>query len=666
MSSLSTLILALQAIAWCGLAVNPALALDSSNGSVQNKDDSTKQSKTKVFGVGLSKTGTTSMAVAMEELGYTTTHTDRALAHFMHHKHEKLDLTGFYDKVDSVWDIPTAAYYRELHDAYPSAKFVLTVRDSDKWYQSFQQYLNDFLYFKWGCEVPERVQRLHEFVYGSRLPNESWISSYEKHNREVVSYFAKHAPDQLLVIDITEGNAWPELCDFLEINEGPCADSEDVPDFPHVNNAVDNTADKQCPRAVFDELRDKNVADGENFAYVTLLCDPQEEDQGEYIRMLLVLGENIRQFDKTHDLVTMVHGSIGDDQKKLLKDEGFKVFNIQDFASDVSDPPTRSMDERATSCYRAKIRALQLTQYDKIMFLDNDIMFKQDPQYLFRKSGFTAYQGFESPLNAGLFVVEPSQKSFTDIRDIASSNSFHPQGGWLESGPFPHWRLEGQSSDWSFWGSHVDQGLLYYYYDKVVQQATFYPPDSEESLYTHFTGKNKPFLHDPKNTKTIRSRSRDALILWHKLWALVEARMGRRNQSYTNGGRPNLRGNALLVSTEKSHQRIERLLVHNDPYGERGRKLQVKIGTNQSIESAQQRIERVLQEEDPYGEPGRKLQVKIGTAQSIKSAQQRIDRVLQEEDPYADNGRKLQHKTFSIEKAQQRIDRVLQGEDPYN
>ena len=96
----------------------------------------------KVFGVGLSKTGTTSFSAAMNMLGYHSLHNDPTLVHFMHHSRQELEtsatsassfnLTGKYDDVDSVWDIPTAAYYRQLHAAYPDAKFILTVRSSPR------------------------------------------------------------------------------------------------------------------------------------------------------------------------------------------------------------------------------------------------------------------------------------------------------------------------------------------------------------------------------------------------------------------------------------------------------------------------------------------------------------------------------------------------------
>jgi hypothetical protein len=49
-----------------------------------------------------------------------------------------------YDNVDSVEDLPTSLYYKQLAVAYPSAKFVLTVRDEDAWFASAKDFFLGF------------------------------------------------------------------------------------------------------------------------------------------------------------------------------------------------------------------------------------------------------------------------------------------------------------------------------------------------------------------------------------------------------------------------------------------------------------------------------------------------------------------------------------------
>ena len=57
-----------------------------------------------------------------------------------------------YDNVDSVEDLPTSLYYEQLAVTYPSAKFVLTVRDEDAWFASAKEFFANILDFNGGVQ----------------------------------------------------------------------------------------------------------------------------------------------------------------------------------------------------------------------------------------------------------------------------------------------------------------------------------------------------------------------------------------------------------------------------------------------------------------------------------------------------------------------------------
>jgi Sulfotransferase domain len=82
-------------------------------------------SHAKVFGVGLSRTGTTSLHYALGFLGYRSIHFPPP--------HQLRELLNFYD---AAVDTPVACVFKELAEAYPDARFVLTVRDMDSWLAS--------------------------------------------------------------------------------------------------------------------------------------------------------------------------------------------------------------------------------------------------------------------------------------------------------------------------------------------------------------------------------------------------------------------------------------------------------------------------------------------------------------------------------------------------
>lgn len=171
----------------------------------------------KVFGIGFHKTGTTSLARALRVLGY------RVAGPFGVHD-EDIGRTAAARAIetaaewDAVQDNPWPVLFRELDDAFPGSRFVLTVRETDRWLASVVRHFG-------GSTTPMR-----EWIYGVGDPagNEAvYRDRYERHNREVVDYFADR-PDDLLVFRLADGDAWDELCGFLGVA---------VPDhpFPHAN-----------------------------------------------------------------------------------------------------------------------------------------------------------------------------------------------------------------------------------------------------------------------------------------------------------------------------------------------------------------------------------------------------------------------------------------------
>ncbi len=160
--------------------------------------------KTKIFGIGFHKTGTTSLANALSCLGYRVTGPNGVdnpnIAEEVHEM--AFDLVS---KFDAFQDNPWPILYKELDHKFPGSKFILTVRPPDDWLRSMVNHFNEE-------ETPMR-----EWIYGVGHPkgNEDvYIARYERHNREVREYFKDRGKD-LLVLNITAGEGWGKLCPFL-------------------------------------------------------------------------------------------------------------------------------------------------------------------------------------------------------------------------------------------------------------------------------------------------------------------------------------------------------------------------------------------------------------------------------------------------------------------
>ena len=161
---------------------------------------------TKVFGIGLHKTSTTSLANALYTLGYDVAGAFDTGALEGHGELEQYVLKTA-NEYDAVQDMPWPSFYRLLDEHFPGSKFVLTVRPPEPWIRSVVSHFGDLV-------IPS-----HEYTYG--VPTASgheveYLDRYHRHNAEVRDYFADR-PDDLLVMDITGGDGWDELCGHLGV-----------------------------------------------------------------------------------------------------------------------------------------------------------------------------------------------------------------------------------------------------------------------------------------------------------------------------------------------------------------------------------------------------------------------------------------------------------------
>jgi sulfotransferase family protein len=198
----------------------------------------------KILGTGLSRTGTMSLTLALRRLGFRAMHYDRVrLNDILDGSNPNPDFRR-YDDVDAVLDIPSAYFYRELLEAYPDAKAILTVRDVESWWKSVERHVNVHFPYKpprlFGYDHRRRAlgssplddpgadnhfkMLLLNCVYGSTIALEyPYKKKYLEHNERV----QREVPaDRLLVMDVTAGDGWDKLCAFLGMP---------VPDlpFPH-------------------------------------------------------------------------------------------------------------------------------------------------------------------------------------------------------------------------------------------------------------------------------------------------------------------------------------------------------------------------------------------------------------------------------------------------
>jgi hypothetical protein len=160
----------------------------------------------KVFGIGFQRTGTTSLVRALELLGINSIHNPAPLLDDLNHP--------VIHAYEGFADNPLPLIFRELDVRYQGSKFILTDRDVEDWLQSVRWLFTVAPTLgEWGTS--QSAIAMHEAVYGvARFDEEVFRARYLQHRADVLAYFARR-PEDLLVIDVTRGDAWNELCAFL-------------------------------------------------------------------------------------------------------------------------------------------------------------------------------------------------------------------------------------------------------------------------------------------------------------------------------------------------------------------------------------------------------------------------------------------------------------------
>lgn len=165
--------------------------------------------KPKVFCLGFHKTGTTSFFFAMKALGYDPVGSVGLGIPEQAFTRENLlqECLRHTRAHDAFEDMPWPLFWRELDAAFPGARFVLLTRPSEGWIDSV---CNHFT----GEPTP-----MFRLVYGREheRPQDSrahWVRTYEAHNAAVRTHFAGR-PEIFLEMDLTRGDGWARLCNFL-------------------------------------------------------------------------------------------------------------------------------------------------------------------------------------------------------------------------------------------------------------------------------------------------------------------------------------------------------------------------------------------------------------------------------------------------------------------
>ncbi|MEM7662485.1 MAG: sulfotransferase family protein [Pseudomonadota bacterium] len=191
----------------------------------------------KVIGAGFGRTATASLKIALETLlGGRCYHMSEVLGTAGHidlwleAAAGRADWGKIFDGYVATVDYPGSFYWKEMADAYPDAKVLLSVRDPNKWFDSTQETIfskriqEATAGTKWARMLKATI---FDHLGGDLTDRDTLVSHFEAHTEKVKSAID---PDRLLIFEAKDG--WEPLCGFLDVP---------VPEepFPRVNSKED-------------------------------------------------------------------------------------------------------------------------------------------------------------------------------------------------------------------------------------------------------------------------------------------------------------------------------------------------------------------------------------------------------------------------------------------
>lgn len=200
----------------------------------------------KIFCIGFNKTGTTTLEKILQHYGYILPNQQEQEARITSRAFsgDYTEFKNFINHYDAFQDMPFSQgeIYIAADALFPNSKFILTVRDSEEWFNSVVRFYGKLFSVDLTKKTGEEELKKQFYLYdGYHYQNilriltvfdgnkkiikwdklydkEYFIKEYEDRNNRIKKYF-QNCNDKLLAIDITKEKNTKKICDFLNIPE---------------------------------------------------------------------------------------------------------------------------------------------------------------------------------------------------------------------------------------------------------------------------------------------------------------------------------------------------------------------------------------------------------------------------------------------------------------
>jgi len=159
------------------------------------------------------------------------------------------------------------------------------------------------------------------------------------------------------------------------------------------------------------------------YAYTTIFYEGTPKD-AEYLLGARVMIRSLKRTGTKHDIVVLVSPNVQPETKRIFRADGAIVLDVPNIPN-----PFKKMsrnDQKYQSRFEFTLNKLymwNLTQYERVVYMDADNIALHNPDELFTCGHFCAV--FMNPCNfhTGLLVIKPDENEFTKMLDTLSHNA---------------------------------------------------------------------------------------------------------------------------------------------------------------------------------------------------------------------------------------------------
>ncbi|KAJ3179199.1 Exostoses (Multiple)-like 3, partial [Irineochytrium annulatum] len=292
------------------------------------------------------------------------------------------------------------------------------------------------------------------------------------------------------------------------------------------------------------------------YTYITLLCDELMLDG------LLVLAHSLRKVHSAYPLTVMLLPEVSSPELlESLRDPAHGIESVLEIP-ELAYPfkVTTKMEGENKMCRYSKLNLWNLTQWDKVVFLDADLLVMKNLDQLFEFSEIAAAMDLVGTFNTGVFVAKPDENTFKDMLSVYMTAPSYNKGdqGFL---------------NWYFTERRATQSITAlpaeYNVPCKMQEYAIWSTLKRQALIFHYTSATKPWnFYRISDRHWARNMEPDVFWRWVRARREIDSTIGSTVSSdlreHPKEFRDRLQAlEQKLVPKWKNRQRVRRLCDAN-------------------------------------------------------------------------------------------------------